>query len=70
MFHDDFITYKIAEMTSKLNDIKAIKQQYLAQLLLLKETIGDYKELLHQKYDLTDSSVKEFFNAKDDLLRR
>jgi hypothetical protein len=70
MFHDDFITYRVAEMTSKLNDIKAIKQQYLAQLMLLKETIGDYKALIHQKYDLTDPSIKDFFNAKDDLLRK
>jgi hypothetical protein len=70
MFHDDFITYRIAEMTSKLNDIKAIKQQYLAQLMLLKEIMGDYKDILHQKYDLTDTSIKDFFDAKDNLLRK
>ena len=68
MFHDDFITYKVAEMTSKLNDIKSVKQQYVAQLILLKETLSDCKDILHQKYNLTDTSIKSFFDAKDDIL--
>jgi hypothetical protein len=65
MIHDDFINYRLAELTAKLNDIKNVKQQYLAQLMLLKETLNDCKDMIHQKYNLTDLSVKEFFDVKD-----
>jgi hypothetical protein len=64
MIHDDFINYRLTELTAKLNDIKNVKQQYLAQLMLLKETLNDCKEIVHQKYNLTDLSVKEFFDVK------
>ena len=69
MFHDDFIAYRAAEITEKLNDIKVMKQQYLKQLTLIKETLGDCKEILHQKYNLTDIPVKKYFEIKDDLLK-
>jgi len=70
MLHNDFITYKAAEITSELNDIEVVKQQYLAQLMLLKETLADCKELLHQKYNLSDIAIKDFFENKDGILNK
>ena len=68
MLHDDFINYRLTELTEKLNDIKSIKQQYLTQLMVIKETLNDCKDIIHQKYNLTDPSVKDFYEVKDDLI--
>ena len=68
MIHDDFINYRLTELSSRLSDIKSVKQQYLAQLMVLKETLNDCKDMIHQKYNLTDLSVKNFLEVKDNLL--
>ena len=70
MFHHEFINYWQAEKNSRQNEIKILQEQYSEQLLVLKQTLDDCKSIVHQKYDLTDPSVKDFFHIKDDLLKK
>jgi len=70
MFHHEFINYQQAEKNNRLNEMQNLQEQYLEQLLALKQTLDDYQSIVHQKYDLTDPSVKDFFHIKDDLLKK
>ena len=70
MFHHEFINYQQAEKNNRLNEMQKLQEQYLEQLLVLKQTVDDCKSIVHQKYNLTDASVKDFFQIKNDLLKK
>lgn len=70
MFHQQFINYRKAETNSQLNAIQELEHQYSEQLTILKQTLSEYQDLVHQKYDLTDPEVKEFFDAKNELIKK
>lgn len=70
MFHHEFINYRQAEKNSRENELKNLQEQYIAELLVLKRTLYDCRDIIHQKYDLTDVSVKDFFEIKDDLVKK